>query len=342
MNRIRDMRKNQHAGFTLIELMIAVTLGLLVLAALTSFFVRTSYNRSELERNSRQIENGRYAISAIRDDMMVAGFYADIYQPGSTVWNTPAGCETTVANMGFVPNQLAPQLPVPIFIYPLGAGRPTACTPDYLAGTDVIVVRRFNTEPTAIGSVNASDVYVQVSECSSDPPATPYKIDIGTNAATALTLRQRNCTAIASPYRYREQLYYIRDYSVTAGDGLPTLVRVELSGGVSTYVPLVDGIENLRVDLGVDNDGNGSPDVWRRCDATTPCSAADYSNVMAAKVYIISRNIEQTREYTDDKTYDLGVSGTTTAAGDHYKRHVYSALIAMPNRSGPREPALAS
>ena len=337
------MRKQQrNAGFTLIELMIAVTLGLMVLAALTSFFVRTSYNRSELERNSRQIENGRYAIAAIRDDMMVAGFYGDIYQPGSTVWNAPAGCELTVANMGWVPNQLAPQMPVPIFIYPLGAGRPTACTPDYLAGTDVIVIRRLNTEPTAIGSVNSSDVYVQVSECASDPPATPYKIDIGANAATALTLRQRNCTSIASPYRYREQLYYVRDYSVTAGDGLPTLVRVELSGGVSTYVPLVDGIENLRVDLGVDNDGNGSPDVWRRCDATTPCTAADYSNVMAAKVYIISRNIEQTREYTDDKTYALGVSGTTTAAGDHYKRHVYSALIAMPNRSGPREPALAS
>ena len=36
----------RQSGFTLIELMIAVVLGLLILAALTSFFVRTSYNRS--------------------------------------------------------------------------------------------------------------------------------------------------------------------------------------------------------------------------------------------------------------------------------------------------------
>ena len=82
--------------------------------------------------------------------------------------------------------------------------------------------------------------------------------------------------------------------------------------------------------------------AWRRCDATTPCTAADYSNVMAAKVYVLSRTLDQSREYTDDKTYDLGVSGTTTAASDHYKRHVYSTLIGLPNRSGPREPILAS
>jgi len=140
---------NRHAGFTLIELMIAVTLGLLVLAALTSFFVRTSYNRSELERNSQQIENGRFAINALRDDMMLAGFYADLNAPPTAVWNTPAACATS-GNMGFVPHDPTtsppPELPVPIFIYPLGAGAPAGCTPNILANTDVIVIRRFNTE----------------------------------------------------------------------------------------------------------------------------------------------------------------------------------------------------
>jgi type IV pilus assembly protein PilW len=106
-------------------------------------------------------------------------------------------------------------------------------------------------------------------------------------------------------------------------------------------MPLVEGIENLRVDLGVDAAATGTPSTWKRCDASTPCTTADYSNVVAAKVYVLSRTLEQSREYTDDKTYSLGVSGTTTAAGDHYKRHVYSTLIVMPNRSGPREPVLS-
>jgi type IV pilus assembly protein PilW len=339
---------NRHAGFTLIELMIAVTLGLLVLAALTSFFVRTSYNRSELERNSQQIENGRFAINALRDDMMLAGFYADLNAPPTAVWNTPAACATS-GNMGFVPHDPTtsppPELPVPIFIYPLGAGAPAGCTPDILANTDVIVIRRFNTEPTPVASVVSTQTYVQISECASGPsadnPATPYLVDTGANAANFI-LRNRNCSAAANLWRYREQLYYVRNYSVNAGDGIPTLVRVELDGGVSNPVPLVEGIENLRVDLGVDTTGDGAPDVWRRCDAATPCTAADYSNVMAAKVYVLSRTLDQSREYTDTKAYQLGVSGSTTATNDHYKRHVYSALIGMPNRSGPREPILAS
>jgi len=347
------MRANtlRNSGFTLIELMIAVTLGLLVLAALTSFFVRTSYNRSELERNSQQIENGRFAISALRDDMMLAGFYADIFMPGSTSWVAPDACATS-GNMGFVPSALTPQMPVPVLIYPLGAGAPAGCTPNILANTDVIVIRRLNTEQTPIASAVANQIYLQISECTSPPAvadnsATPFLIDTGANAATNLILKNRSCTAKADPWRYREQLYYIRDYSVNVGDGIPTLVLMELAVDPADNalkmlpVPLVEGIENLRVDLGVDAAATGTPSSWKRCDAAGPCTAVDYSNVVAAKVYVLSRTLDQSREYTDDKTYSLGVSGTTTAACDHYKRHVYSTLIVMPNRSGPREPILS-
>lgn len=337
---------NRQAGFTLVELMIAVALGLIILAALTSFFVRTSYNRSEMERSSRQIENGRYAINALRDDMMLAGYFADVTQ-SAAVWQTPTACDAVVANMGWLPNALNPQVPVPISIYPAGAGRPMGCTPNYVANTDVIVIRRFNSESIPPASAVAAMPYMQISECATDPsPPSPFIFNTG--SAGGWAGRQRDCSTRANLWRYREQVYYIRDYSTTVGDGIPTLVRMELDVDPADNalkmiaVPLVEGIETLRIDVGVDNDFDGIPDAWRRCDAVLPCTATDYSNVMAAKVYLISRNLEPTREYIDDKTYDLGLSGTTTAAGDNYKRHVYSALILMPNRIGPREPILAS
>ena len=350
MNRIPSMRQNaRQSGFTLIELMIAVTLGLLILAALTSFFVRTSYNRSELERNSQQLENGRYAINALRDDLMLTGFYADVTQPPSTVWNTPPACTTALGSLGWAPNQLAPQMPVPIFAYPAGAGVPTACTPDYVPGTDVVVVRRFNTEVTPLAAVDAAQVYVQISECSGTPAipgdnaATPYLINTGANAA-AFILRQRDCVTLAPVWRYREQLYYVRSYSVTPTDNIPTLVRVELDAGAAKAMPLVEGIQDLKVDFGIDTTapGDGLPDVWKRCDAAAPCTAADYANVMAVKIYVLSRNIDETREYTDDKTYNMGLSGSNGPNNDHFKRHVYSTMVGMPNRSGPREPTPSS
>jgi len=341
----------RNRGFTLIELMVAVTLGLIILAALTSFFVRTSANRTELERNSRQIENGRYALSALRDDLTLAGFYADIVQPTTTVWNLPAACVTDPAtvptNWGFKPDALAPQLPAPLFVYADGSGRPAGCTPNYVANTDVVVVRRLNTEPVTVASLAATpnQVFVQVSECKDDDTNTPYLVDLGKNSAN-FKLKKLDCKTTADVRRFREQLYYVRDYSVTVGDGISTLVRVELDGDgasvIANAVPLVEGIENLKVDWGVDADGNGSPETWKRCDLASPCVAADWSNVTAARIFVLSRNIEATTGYKDDKKYLLGLSGSTTETNDSYKRHVYSAVISMPNRAGPREPIFSS
>jgi type IV pilus assembly protein PilW len=250
-------------------------------------------------------------------------------------------------NWGFKADPLAPQLPSPLYVYADGAGRPAGCTPNYLAGTDVIVVRRLHTEAVASTALagTPNQVFVQISECKDDDKNTPFIVDLGKNAAN-FKLKKVDCAAAADVRRFREQLYYIRDYSVTAGDGIPTLVRVELDGDgtgvVSSAVPLVEGIEMLKVDWGVDTDGNGSPDAWKRCDAATPCVAADWSNVTAAKIFVLSRNLDPTTGYKDDKAYSIGLSGSTAATNDSYKRHVYSAVISLPNRTGPREPILAS
>ncbi|MBM3343261.1 MAG: prepilin-type N-terminal cleavage/methylation domain-containing protein [Betaproteobacteria bacterium] len=48
------VRKRAQRGFSLIELMVAIALGLLILAALTTVFVNASATRSEIDRTSRQ------------------------------------------------------------------------------------------------------------------------------------------------------------------------------------------------------------------------------------------------------------------------------------------------
>jgi type IV pilus assembly protein PilW len=55
-------------------------------------------------------------------------------------------------------------------------------------------------------------------------------------------------------------------------------------------------------------------------------------------MYLLARNLTETREYTDDKTYTLGVSGGTAnivqAAHDHYKRHVFQSQVILRNPAG--------
>jgi type IV pilus assembly protein PilW len=58
--------------------------------------------------------------------------------------------------------------------------------------------------------------------------------------------------------------------------------------------------------------------------------------VIAAKVYVLARNTDKTRGYTDDKTYLLGTT-PVPARNDEYKRHVYAAAVRLANPAGRRE-----
>jgi type IV pilus assembly protein PilW len=342
------------AGFSLVELMIAVALGLIILAALTTFFVQTSDNRRELDRNTRQIENGRYAIDSMREDISLAGFYSDTAPLVVPTWVANDACAATAAaNFGFA---VAPAYtaPLPIFGYALGGVLP-GCLTNTLP-SDVVVVRRFHTESNtpaeAAAGPNAARWFLQNSQCFNDDPLEPFKVAQGAAAGT-LGLHTVNCTGIARLWRLREQVYFLRNCSVcppdTPVDNIPTLWRAELDPSNPTapsathrMSALVEGIEQLRFDYGVDLNGDGMPDQWRRCDAASPCDAATWSNMTSVKVYVLSRNIDISPRHVDDKTYSLGLSGTVGPFGDGYRRHVYSAQIAMPNRSGSREPQLAT
>ena len=341
MNRAQQSQR----GFSLVELMIGVALGLVVMAALTSFFVKSSQNRREIDRAGRQIENGRYAIGQMRNELHLTGFFAEVSFAGVN-WQMPDPCVADPAstNFGFVPSQLAPQIPVPIYGYADGATMPS-CVTHRVSGTDVLVIHRFNTEMTPLASrYNNNTPYIQTSRCATDSTSTPWLIASGSAATSTFSLNNTQCSANNDLYRVRSEIFYIRDYSVSIGDGIPTLVKIDLDWQAASatglnVLPLVEGIENMRIQYGVDNDGDGAPDEYRRCDSTTPCTAAQWAGITAVRLYILARNLETTTGYTDTKTYDLG-SGSPSTVGpfnDATKRHVYFAMVTLPNRAGPKE-----
>jgi type IV pilus assembly protein PilW len=164
-------------------------------------------------------------------------------------------------------------------------------------------------------------------------------------------------------------IYYVRDFAVAAGDGIPTLVRSEFNlgpGGLEHQppVPLIEGVDGLWVELGVDdvsitgepvnnavavawedpetkrrarNRGDGIPDGnFVRCTDAGPCTLNQLMNVTAVKVYVLARSREATRGYTDTKTYSVGAAGVIPAFNDGFKRHVYSTTVRLPNVSGRR------
>lgn len=62
-------------GLTLIEFMVSVVIGMLMVAVLAILIADQSGNRAEVDRSGRMIENGRYAVRTIAEDLQMAGYW---------------------------------------------------------------------------------------------------------------------------------------------------------------------------------------------------------------------------------------------------------------------------
>src|SRR5437016_2988569 len=140
--------------------MVAATIGLLVFAALASIFVQASTARAELERTSQQIDNGRYAIEVLTQDLQLAGYYGEL--------NVPKIASPTVLPdvCSIDPNDWIAAIPIHVHGFDNGADIP-GCVPASLApATDVVAIRRVRTcVAGAVGcdAIAAAEPYLQVS-----------------------------------------------------------------------------------------------------------------------------------------------------------------------------------
>jgi type IV pilus assembly protein PilW len=335
-------RRRFQAGFSLIELMIAITLGLMILAGLTTIFVKNSQARSEIERSNRQLESGRYAISLLSDDLRMAGFLAQFDPRASIIKppNPPLGDGAGNLTMATMPDPCATSVSDlnNAFFFPVQAYDESATIPSCLAGagaraqSDILVIRRVSTcvsGPPGSPNLDADCAvvsgapYFQSSNCyqagelmvtGASPDDYLGFFRLGADTTTAfMNRRPLSCTAgtQADYRRYLTHIYFVADHNV-AGDGIPTLKRAELGAGGFTIVPLVEGIESIQFEYGMGSSPNSAalsaytpdPNLYNGCSGTG--CVYNWLLVYAVKVNLLARNVEQSAGHTDTKTYTLG------------------------------------
>ncbi|MBE0510937.1 MAG: PilW family protein [Gammaproteobacteria bacterium] len=317
-------------GFSLIEIMVAMAIALLLLLGLTVMFVNASSNYRELNNASRQLENGRFALQIMREDLRHAGFYG-YYMPDPIA--APAlvdPCAITAAVLQTSVRSLHVQG------YNDTAPPPDAtCLPGKLPDTNVLLVIRAstnihgNTDDTT--GLDAGTIYIQ---------STYDEALVGTGDNTAQFNLRLN-TPNDDPATIRRMVahtYYVRDCNVCApdSDGIPTLWRRELGGPA---VPIAEGIEYLFLRYGVDTNNDGNPNNYLQAHEL---ATGDWSNIVTVDINILARNPEESREYTDTRSYALGGGDdnggiTLPPPGDSFKRQVFSAVARIENISQRRE-----
>ena len=339
-------------GLTLLELMISLTIGLFLVAGISTLIARQSSTRAELDKSARQIENGRYAMTLLQDDIQHAGFYGQYASGFTALTALPNPCDVTAATI-----DTALAMPLQGYDAPASVPAPlSTCLPDanHIRGTDILVVRRLEASDTlpTINSLVGGQIYVQttpiakVTGLGPDPsPAIP----------SVYTLKQKDTVTAAELRKYVQRIYFLSPCGTYAtgatqctaaadnGSPVPTLKRLEMTvvAGVTTMAttPLVDGIENMQFDYGVDNTGvagalgDGTPTT----PFVTTTSVDNWPNVMAVQVNLLARNADRTGGYVDSKTYSMGVAGTVGPFSDAFKRHAYSTNVRVVNPSQQRE-----
>jgi type IV pilus assembly protein PilW len=205
------------AGLSLVELMVSLTIGLLLLATLLVVFANASAARGELERSSRQLENGRYAVELLSDDLRIAGFYGEVNVASlAAPAALPDPCSIAAADW-------AAALPIHVQGYDGGLGAPACVPSDIRANTDILVVRRTRTciaGTAGCGPAVTGRPYVQGSLCNTE--TTPYAV--GQFGVITFPLTRKDCATPAPLREYAVNIYFISSNN-RAGQQIPTLMK---------------------------------------------------------------------------------------------------------------------
>lgn len=171
-------------GFTIIELLVALGIGSLIATAMLMLFARTLEANREQFKAAQQLENGRYALDLLFNDLRHAGYFGEYASLTAAPGSLPDPCavpaEGAVVSGSANSDHFAFHLQgYPAASLTASATIPAACaswidSASLRPGSDIVVVRRVNTIPlvadppatdttgtATTATVTANEVYVQ-------------------------------------------------------------------------------------------------------------------------------------------------------------------------------------
>ena len=345
------------SGFSLIELMVAMTIGLMVLTVLGTVFSRTSSGRGDLDRVSRLLETSRYAADLIGEDIRHAGFYGTFMPPSDTVFDDASPCAWSLTDakaLGWQPvgesASTAPHYPAPLQGWDVAPGATVSalkdCLPDpQVPGTDVLVIRRASSapvSPTQVAAVPA--VYVQHTQCVDEKVNERPNVIVSSDSK-AFTLKTASCGSdLAEIRRYFVRIYYVASCNdCAAGDGVPTLKRVEFTNSAKPQATTIaEGVQDLQFEYALDDldaAGKAPPDgVLDGVPEKMVTLPTTWANVVSIRMHALMRSSEPGLSADTTPTrFNLGPDREDVSCPDRYRCRLMTSTFRLNNVAGRRE-----
>lgn len=328
---MRTLPRSAHhsqAGLTLVELMIALTLGLIIIAVVVGVFFSTSQNSRQNEALATVQDNARFALDAIGRDLAMAGYWGGV-RPIDALLSIKVSADARAAAAGAIGscgpageaadvwlldiahplqfrNHLSPQLPCLV----------SAGVQD---NTDVLVIRRVSgvaaysdDGSAATGTTVQGRFYVKTNQSVGAlfRVGTSFNLGGPSDCPDQAGISE-TCKPVSAPvqvYAYTPQIYYVRSYLRDANESpkIPILCRRYLDDTVSPPQMredcLAEGVENLQIEWGIGREG-GKP-VERYTSTPTE---DELLQARTARVHVLVRSTGPNVQLSGDaKTFALG------------------------------------
>ncbi len=325
---------HKQQGFSLLEIMIALSIGLVLLAGVLSVFVGLRTTTKETSSYGELEENGRFAISLLTDDLMRQDFWGDYTgRFDFTSINPVPAPPTTECTGGGINNGT----------FPLAVGHFRTLWGDIVTNTEIMGCIK---DAVVYSLPKESDV-IQIKRVVAKPLVTSSTIGgittivpvTNTDSGNFYLVSNFNSGIIFGPgavpiisngqvWQYQHHIYYVQEETV-GNNNVPVLMQGQLTSQM-TFAPIIDGIEIIHFMYGLDTDGDNIVNAYVAANNMTENNWNNAgSTILAVKIYVLARNVMPDNKYTNNNTYTLG--DMTFTANDHFRRLLFTSTVTLFN-----------
>jgi type IV pilus assembly protein PilW len=224
-------------------------------------------------------------------------------------------------------------------------------------GTDVLVVRgpRLDAEPTRLTAALTDPQQPLVVASTSGIRATPgdvvmafsceaqavfFATPAGTNLTHGVTdtVPGNEFATTSFPFTLNTEVIPLETvvYYVAASQGAGPPDNTLPAGttslwrrvGLAAPEELIQGVENMQLEYGMDDNGDRIVDNYVAATAAT-----NWQRAIAVRVALLVRSVEQYGTDTDQRSYQLLTNTTVNAPGDRRLREVFTTTISIRSRA---------
>lgn len=301
-------RRRRERGLSLIELMVALTIGAVLIFGATQVYINSRKSYGVNESVARLQETARYAMSVIEPDIRMSNFWG-LLKGAAVVANqarqvidpiapVAAGAAANICGQNFA-TDLATNLQGDNNSYVLSATRAAGCD-------NLIDVVSGAAWPTA-AMATADTLTVRRASVFTSAPAAGFLQVCSSRIAGRLISDGSACTA--APAGQLDNLivntYYI-DRNSAQAPNLPALRRKVLmsAGGAPVFrdQEIIPGVEDMQIQFGIDPAGNTG--VATRY--VNPNGVPAGAQIVAVRVWLLVRADVAETGFTDNRVYQYG------------------------------------